>query len=422
MDFLRENVNTLAKSIDYFYFPLRTLLFYNNHDLYNVFIILIKGEVLHLIMKEKTTIIIAGIVIGIIAVALVVLGNPANMGYCIACFLRDIAGGLGLHRAGVVQYLRPEIMGLVLGAFATAFMFKEFKSTGGSGFMLRFFLGVFMMMGALIFLGCPWRLLLRLAGGDLNALVALPGYIFGIWVGVLFLRQGYTLGPAGNQPRLNGWVGPLLAVGLLILVIAAPAFIFFSEEGPGSMRAPLFVSLLAGLLVGILAQRTRFCTMGAFRDILIFRDFHLFSGIAALFIVALIGNLVTGSFSLGFLNQPVAHTDSVWNFLSMGVVGLAAVLAGGCPLRQLILSGEGNGDATATVLGLIVGAAIMHNFGWAGSPAGAPVGGQIMIVVVWLILLGIGFSITRQALVESQKKAKAQQEKSGQNVEPTQAG
>ena len=379
-----------------------------------------RGEVLHIIMKEKTTIVIAGIIIGIITIALVILGNPANMGYCIACFLRDIAGGLGLHRAGVVQYLRPEIMGLVLGAFATAFVFKEFKSTGGSGVMLRFFLGMFMMMGALIFLGCPWRMILRLAGGDLNALVALPGYIFGIWVGVLFLRQGYTLGPAATQPRINGWIGPLLAVGLLILVVAAPAFIFFSEEGPGSMRAPLVAALAAGLLVGILAQRTRFCTMGAFRDIIIFRDFHLFSGIAALFIVVLIGNLITGSFSLGFLNQPVAHTDSVWNFLAMGVVGLAAVLAGGCPLRQLILSGEGNGDATATVLGLVFGAAVMHNFGWAGSPAGAPVGGRIMIIVVWVILLGIGFAITHQALAESRKKE--QQEKAGQRVEPTRAG
>lgn len=369
-------------------------------------------------MKEKTTIITAGIIIGIITIALVILGNPANMGYCIACFLRDIAGGLGLHRAGVVQYLRPEIMGLVLGAFLTAFIFKEFKSTGGSGVVLRFFLGAFMMMGALVFLGCPWRLLLRLAGGDLNALVAVPGYIFGIWVGVIFLRQGYTLGPAGNQPRLSALVGPLLAVGLLILVIAAPAFIFFSEEGPGSMRAPLFISLFAGLVVGVLAQRTRFCTMGAFRDILLFRDFHLFSGVAVLFLTVLIGNLVTGSFSLGFLNQPVAHTDSLWNFLSMGVVGLAAVLAGGCPLRQLILSGEGNGDATATVLGLVFGAAIMHNFGWAGSPAGAPVGGQIMVVVVWLILLGIGFSITRQALAES--RARAERKESEKPVESVQ--
>lgn len=40
--------------------------------------------------KKETPIIIgAGVIIGIIAVALVYFGNPANMGFCIACFLRD---------------------------------------------------------------------------------------------------------------------------------------------------------------------------------------------------------------------------------------------------------------------------------------------------------------------------------------------
>ena len=55
-------------------------------------------------------IIIVGAVIGLIAVWLQKLGNPANMGICVACFERDVAGGLGLHRAAIVQYLRPEIM------------------------------------------------------------------------------------------------------------------------------------------------------------------------------------------------------------------------------------------------------------------------------------------------------------------------
>ncbi|MEG1879469.1 MAG: YedE-related selenium metabolism membrane protein, partial [Pseudoflavonifractor sp.] len=58
----------------------------------------------------------AGLAVGVISVVLVALGNPANMGFCIACFLRDIAGAVGLHRAEPVQYIRPEIIGLVLGA------------------------------------------------------------------------------------------------------------------------------------------------------------------------------------------------------------------------------------------------------------------------------------------------------------------
>ena len=38
------------------------------------------------------------------ALGLTAAGNPANMGFCIACFLRDIAGGLGMHSAAKVNF------------------------------------------------------------------------------------------------------------------------------------------------------------------------------------------------------------------------------------------------------------------------------------------------------------------------------
>lgn len=62
-------------------------------------------------------VIIAGAAVGLAALILTALGNPTNMGFCIACFLRDISGAVGLHSAAKVQYVRPEIIGLVLGAF-----------------------------------------------------------------------------------------------------------------------------------------------------------------------------------------------------------------------------------------------------------------------------------------------------------------
>ena len=85
-------------------------------------------------MKDKKAyagIVITGAVIGLIAVALVLLGNPKNMGFCIACFLRDIAGATKLHTTGTVQYFRPEIVGLVGGALAMALIGKEFSPKGG---------------------------------------------------------------------------------------------------------------------------------------------------------------------------------------------------------------------------------------------------------------------------------------------------
>ena len=87
----------------------------------------------------------------------------------------------------------------------------------------------------------------------------------------------------------------------------------------------------------------------------------------AIFVVVLAGNLITGSFKLGFALQPIAHSSQLWNLLGMVLVGWGSVLLGGCPLRQLILAGEGNGDSAVTVFGMIVGAAFAHNFGLAGN-------------------------------------------------------
>lgn len=90
----------------------------------------------------KTLIILAGLVTGVLAALLVKWGNPPNMGICIACFIRDITGALGLHRAEAVQYLRPEILGGVLGSFITAYAFREFRARGGSSPLVRFLSGV----------------------------------------------------------------------------------------------------------------------------------------------------------------------------------------------------------------------------------------------------------------------------------------
>ena len=96
---------------------------------------------------------IAGVVCGIVAVVLAMTGNPGNMAICIACFIRDTAGALGMHQAAVVQYARPEIIGIVLGAFIISVVTKEYRSTAGSSPMIRFLLGIMIMIGSLLFLG-----------------------------------------------------------------------------------------------------------------------------------------------------------------------------------------------------------------------------------------------------------------------------
>ncbi|MGN0158541.1 MAG: YedE family putative selenium transporter [Brotaphodocola sp.] len=339
--------------------------------------------------NEKTSIILAGCVIGLIGAMLVFFGNPANMGFCIACFLRDTSGALGLHRAAAVQYIRPEIIGLVLGSFIAASAAKEFLPRGGSAPMTRFLLGFFVMVGCLMFLGCPFRMILRLAGGDMTAIFGFLGFFTGILAGIYFLNRGYSLKRTYKMQKLEGGLFVMIQAVLLVLLLLAPAFIFFTEAGggPGAKHAAVGLSLAAGIVVGLLAQRTRLCMVGGLRDFVLFREWKLLAGFAAVLVSALVMNLIltaaTGGtyFHLAMEGQPVAHTDAVWNFLGMSLAGFGCVLLGGCPLRQLILSGEGNTDSAVAVLGLMVGAAFCHNFGLASSADGPTANGKIAVII-----------------------------------------
>ncbi|NMB06877.1 MAG: YedE-related selenium metabolism membrane protein [Tissierellia bacterium] len=357
-------------------------------------------------MNDRRKMFIYGGIIGLIAAILMKYGNPGNMGICVACFYRDIAGALGLHRAPIVQYIRPEIIGFILGAFIIAVAKGDFKSRGGSSPLIRFFLGFFLVIGALVFLGCPLRMILRLANGDLNALTGLLGYLIGIFIGIQFLKKGYTLGSAGNQPKISGFIMPVVAIALLIFLIIKPDFIFFSEEGPGSMTAPVLLALILGMVVGAILQRSRICTAGAFRDMMLIRDSHFLWGIIGIFVVNLIANLVLNfeSFNLGFVDQPVAHADHIWNILGMILTGICSVLLGGCPVRQTILAGEGDADAGITVLGIIIGAAFAHNFGLASSPKGVTSNGKIAVIIGIVVVLVIAISVVKERNCKLQKK------------------
>ena len=346
--------------------------------------------------KDKLWIILAGLVIGVIGSVLVLLGNPKNMGFCIACFIRDTAGALKLHTAPVVQYVRPEIIGIILGSFLLALGKKEFSPRGGSSPMTRLILGFFAMIGCLMFLGCPFRMILRLAGGDLNALLGFVGFAAGIGCGILYLKRGYSLKRTYRLPASEGAAFPAIAAVLLMILITLPSLLAFSTEGPASQRAALWISLLAGLVVGGLAQRTRLCMVGGIRDAILFKEFRLLLGFAAILISALVMNLIltaatTGNyFTLGFESQPVAHMDGLWNALGMLLAGFACVLLGGCPLRQLVLAGEGNSDSALTVIGLLLGAAFAHNFGLASSAAGPTENGKIAVIIGLIAVIIIG--------------------------------
>ncbi len=357
----------------------------------------------------KTPFVIAGgALIGLVAAALERAGNPPNMGICVVCFERDIAGALGLHRASALQYFRPEIPAFVLGALLAALLFGEFRPRSGSAPLLRFCLGMFAAIGALVFLGCTWRLLLRTAGLDANVLTGLAGLGVGVGGAVFFERRGFTLGASRPAPAFAGAIFPGAAALFLIAVLLGAGSgesgpLFESARGPGALHAPVLLSLGAGLVIGFLGQRTRFCTIGALRNPVVLREYRLLGAAAAFVLAAFAFKACTGTLRAGFAGQPIAHSDHLWNFLGMALAGLAFALGGGCPGRQLVAAGEGNADAGIFVLGSMAGVALAHDLALAAVPdrlgavGGPGPGGRVAVLAGLVFCAALGLLSRRLA-------------------------
>lgn len=364
-------------------------------------------------ISSKKGLLISGILAGLIAIWLAVSGNPKNMAVCIACFIRDIAGSMKFHNANAVQYFRPEIPGIVLGSFIISLFTKEFKATGGSSPVIRFFSGIAMMIGALIFLGCPTRMILRIAGGDLSAYIGFIGFLAGIGTGVFFLKKGYSLEKKVEIKKENGYIFPTSLLLLLILSVTTGLFAI-SKKGPGSIHAPLIISLVGGILFGIIAQKIRMCFTGSIRNIFLMKNFEMITPIFGMFIIILIYNIITGNFKFTAYG-PIAHPQFIWNILGLYTVGLAGVLMGGCPLRQLILAGQGSSDSIITVIGLFIGAAVAHNFKLAAAVAtkatatspetlgGPNLNGKIALLFCIIFLISVGITGIKKGKINEKR-------------------
>lgn len=407
----------------------------------------------------------AGLVIGVLAAVLVKAGNPGNMGLCIACFLRDIEGFFtgSITGQGGVAYLRPEIIGIILGSLGAALFAKEFKPRGGSLPWLRFILGMIFMIGALVFLGCTVRAWLRLGGGDWSAIWGILGIFAGVIIGILFLKKGFNLGAAktytSTTKKLLGWIVPLVAVIVLVFAVFAslgyvpgwatqtkanaiatgdnPLVVFMKDKKteavtevlkpkggkvaadgsivdeagkvvatkesiakakpqPGGKHAPLIISLVLALIIGVVAQRSRICTIGGIRDAMLLKRFDLLFGILGLLAGVFVANLVFGQFNPGFINQPITHNDALGSFCGMTLATLAAMFLGGCPFRQVVMGSEGDTDAGMAVAGMLVGAGVSHAFGLASSGKGLGVNAWPAMAVMAVVLIAIGFFFSRK--------------------------
>ena len=336
--------------------------------------------------------IISGAVLGIVAAFLAYAGNPANMGICAACFLRDTSGALGFHSVQTLQYLRPELIGLVLGGFlASLFWTKEFAPKNSTATFSSFFLGIFAMIGALVFLGCPWRAFLRLGGGDMTAIAGFLGLAAGVGIGLFFKKNGYKVDESVSVSKNIGFLPVIFSVLLLLalvfgLKIGENGALFSSVKGPAAQHAALFISLIGGLVVGVFMQKSKFCSVGAFARAYK-GDFSMFWGVVAIIAFATIANLALGQYKFGFEAQPIAHNNFVWNFLGMVLAGLCFSLSEGCPGKHLVQMGTGNLHSGIFIIGMMAGAGFAHNFLLASSPAG------ITPYAPWAVGLGFVFAV-----------------------------
>jgi YedE family putative selenium metabolism protein len=345
--------------------------------------------------------------LGALAAVLVLAGNPGNMGLCGACFLRDLAGALRLHQGPAI--VRPEVPGLVLGALLWSLLARRHIGRSGSHAVARLLLCAAMAIGAMVFLGCPFRMLQRLGGGDLNAWLALPGFVVGVGVARWFEQRGYSLGKTQEVPRPIGLLGPLvLFVPLLAWLagtgLAGPAFGADGAVGPA--RAPWLLALGIALLGGGVLSATGFCAISAARSLFGGQRWMLWAALAFVLGYALAA-LAGGRWHASFDGQPIAHGDWLWNTLALLLVGLCGAFAGGCPVRQLVMAGEGNGDALVGCVGLVLGAALAHNLGIAAAAAGPSGAGgpgaaaPAAILVLLLAVLGYAAAMTRRSVVAS---------------------
>lgn len=333
-------------------------------------------------------VVLAGAALGLLGVLLAVWGNPQNSGICVSCFVENTAGSIGLHNNDRMQYIRPELIGFVLGAIAGSLLWGEFKSRGGSAPVPRFLSGVFLIVGSSVFIGCPIKLFLRLTAGDMTAVAGFFGLIAGVWFGLKGLAAGVNMGRPEVQRGKSGLWVPGLFIFLLLLVFVRPGFIMFSDTGSAALHAPVLISLATGLVLGFLAQRTRFCITASVRDFLLMGSrAPLFWGLLVFFGVAVGANLLTGGFHLAYYGQPGSHVEAVWSFSGMALVGWLSVIIGGCPFRQLIKAGEGDSDAGMAVLGMLVGGGMVQAWDIAATAAGVSLVGKIAVLVGFLFVL-----------------------------------
>lgn len=128
------------------------------------------------------------------------------------------------------------------------------------------------------------------------------------------------------------------------------------------MTVGAVASLVVGLVIGFVGQRSRMCFVGGIRDWILVRDTFLLKGLAAFFLVAWVlfpVSEILGGAPVGRFAGPVTQTV-LFTVAGGFLVGSVSILANGCPLRQHVMAGQGNADSMVYLAGFALGAPVFH--------------------------------------------------------------
>lgn len=119
-------------------------------------------------------------------------------------------------------------------------------------------------------------------------------------------------------------------------------------------------TLVVGLVLGYLGQRSRFCAVSGFRDWFLLRDTRLLKGYVALLIGGAVGfavfKFIGGNISHYPLGMDIGTAGGAIIIAIAGVgMGYFSTLADGCPFRQHVAAATGGKTNLFYLLGFYLG-------------------------------------------------------------------
>jgi uncharacterized protein len=121
-------------------------------------------------------------------------------------------------------------------------------------------------------------------------------------------------------------------------------------------------TLVIGVIIGYLGQRSRMCFVGGIRDYILVRDTYLLRGLIAFGLTVWLAFPILGLFT-GSRPGPFASSNVITILLTVAGgfgVGYFSALANGCPFRQHVLAAQGVKSSIAYLVGFLAGAVLFH--------------------------------------------------------------